>query len=185
VGHWHLTPGVIAVALLPVPVVVAAEYLSVDAAQKAIYPEADSFTEVLLQLGATQSAAIAALAGPQPAHGALRVFRATRGGATLGHVLVDEVIGRQDLITYAIGVDASGSLRTLEVLAYRESHGGEIRNHAWREQFAHRASLAELRFRTDIKNIAGATLSSEHVTQGVRWLLALWQTSLRGMDEHR
>jgi hypothetical protein len=39
--------------------------------------------------------------------------------------------------------------------------------------------LEQLKFRTDIKNIAGATLSSEHVTQGVRWLVALWQTALR------
>jgi hypothetical protein len=185
VSYWHLTPGVIATAVLPVPMVVAAEYLSVDAAQQAIYPEADSFAEVVLQVDAAQCAAIAALAGPQPTHGALHVFRAMHGGVTLGHVLIDEVVGRQDLISYAIGVDASGSMRTLEILAYRESHGGEIRNRAWREQFVHRASLAELRFRTDIKNIAGATLSSEHVTQGVRWLLALWQTSLRGADEHR
>ena len=39
--------------------------------------------------------------------------------------------------------------------------------------------LDQLRFRTDIKNISGATLSSEHVTQGVRWLLALWQAALK------
>jgi len=32
---------------------------------------------------------------------------------------------------------------------------------------------------TDIKNIAGATLSCEHVTAGVRWLVALWQVALR------
>jgi hypothetical protein len=39
-----------------------------------------------------------------------------------------------------------------------------------------------LRFRTDIKNISGATLSSEHVTQGVRWLLALWQSALQPVN---
>jgi hypothetical protein len=97
----------------------------------------------------------------------------------VGHVFVDEVIGRQSLITYAVGVEPGGSLRNLEILSYRESHGGEIRNAAWRGQFAHRSDLDQLRFRTDIKNISGATLSSEHVTQGVRWVLALWQTALR------
>jgi hypothetical protein len=50
---------------------------------------------------------------------------------------------------------------------------------AWRGQFAQRNSLDQLRFRTDIKNISGATLSSEHVTQGIRWLLALCQSALR------
>jgi hypothetical protein len=166
-------------ALLPVPAVIAADYLSVDAAQKAIFPQADAFQEVLLPRTPEQIQALLARAGPQPPHGSLRIWSATRGGVLLGHVFVDEVIGRQNLITYALGIDTGGAVRSLEILAYRESHGGEIRNAAWRGQFAHRDALEQLRFRTDIKNISGATLSSEHVTQGVRWLLALWQSALR------
>jgi Na+-translocating ferredoxin:NAD+ oxidoreductase RnfG subunit len=151
----------------------------VDAAQKAIFPQADAFQEVLLPRTPEQMQALLARAGPQPPHGSLRIWSATRGGTLLGHVFVDEVIGRQSLITYAVGIDTDGALRNLEILAYRESHGGEIRNAAWRAQFTRRDALEQLRFRTDIKNISGATLSSEHVTQGVRWLLALWQSALR------
>ena len=102
-----------------------------------------------------------------------------QGEETLGYVFVDEVIGKEDFITYAAGIDMSGRLSPLEVLAYRESHGGEIRNEAWRRQFAGRQGLGQLRVRTDIKNIAGATLSCEHVTEGVRWLAALWQVALK------
>ena len=169
-------------ALLPAPVVVAADYLSVDAAQKAIFPQADGFQELVLARTPEQMQALLALAGPQPQHGRLLIWTATRGGVLLGHVFVDEVIGRQSLITYAVGIDAHGVLGNLEILSYRESHGGEIRNAAWRAQFAHRDTLEQLRFRTDIKNISGATLSSEHVTQGVRWLLSLWQSALRPAD---
>ena len=166
-------------ALLPVPVVIAADYLSVEAAQRAIFPEADAFQEILLPQTAEQAQEVLARAGPQPPHGRVRVWSAMRSGRLVGHVFVDEVIGRQSLITYAVGVEAAGSLRPVEVLSYRESHGGEIRNAAWRGQFARRSELDQLRFRTDIKNISGATLSSEHVTQGVRWVLALWQSALR------
>ena len=166
-------------ALLPVPIVVAADYLSVDAAQRTIFPQADAFREVLLPQTPEQMQAVTARAGPQPPHGVVRIWTATRAGVLLGHVFVDEVIGWQSLITYAVGIDADGALLNLEILAYRESHGGEIRNPAWRAQFDHRGSLGQLRFRADIKNISGATLSSEHVTQGVRWLLALWQSALR------
>jgi len=179
VDHRYQIPGLMLAALLPVPVVIAADYLSVDAAQKAIFPQADAFQELLLPQTPQQSQALLARAGPQPPHGMTRIWRATRGGALLGHVFVDEVIGRQSLITYAVGIDAAGALGNLEILAYRESHGSEIRNASWRGQFAHRDALERLRFRTDIKNISGATLSSEHVTQGVRWLLALWQSALR------
>jgi hypothetical protein len=180
VDYRHSLCALLAASLLPVTVVAAADYLSVDAAQRAIFPDADAFAEVLLPLTAAQLAALTALAGPQPQHGNLRIWRALQGGTLIGHVFVDEVIGRQSLITYAIGIDSRGALHRLEILSYRESHGGEIRNPAWRAQFEQRGDLAQLRFKTDIKNIAGATLSSEHVTQGVRWLLALWQSSLRG-----
>jgi hypothetical protein len=179
VRHPSSIPTLLLASLAPVAIVVAADYLSLDAAQKAVYPDADAFQEVVVQQTPGQINALLALAGPQPPHGTIRIFKATRGGAVLGHVFVDEVIGRENLITYAIGIDEDGALRNLEIMSYRESHGGEVRNPGWRAQFDHRASLDQLRFRTDIKNISGATLSSEHVTQGVRWLVALWQATLR------
>src|SRR5258706_5609562 len=103
-------------ALLPVPVLIAADYLSVDAAQKAIFPQADAFQEVLLPLSPEQMQALLARAGPQPPHGAMHIWSATRGGVLLGHVFVDEVIGRQSLITYAVGIDTGGALRSLGIL---------------------------------------------------------------------
>jgi len=160
-------------------VVIAADYMSVVDAQHVLFPQADCFTEVLLSLSPAQQAQVASLAGPQPPHRSLRAFKALKGEELLGYVFVDEVIGKEDFITYATAIDAAGKLGPLEVLSYRESHGGEIRSPSWRNQFAGRADLAQLRVQIDIKNIAGATLSCEHVTQGVRWLVALWQVALR------
>jgi FMN-binding protein len=179
VRHPSRIPTLLLASLSPVAIVVAADYLSLDAAQKTVYPDADTFQEVVVKQTPEQINALLARAGPQPPHGTIRIFKATHNGTLLGHVFVDEVIGRENLITYAIGIDADGALRNLEIMSYRESHGGEVRNPGWRAQFDHRDSLDQLRFRTDIKNISGATLSSEHVTQGVRWLLALWQATLR------
>jgi FMN-binding protein len=168
-----------ALTAMPAPVVIAADYLSVEGAQKALFPTADQFTELVLALDPAQRARVQDLAGMQPPHRSLRAFRALKGSELLGYVFIDEVIGKEDFITYAAAVDASGKVGGLEVLSYRESHGGEIRAPAWRHQFAGRGDLNELRVATDIKNIAGATLSSEHVTQGVRWLVALWQVALQ------
>jgi hypothetical protein len=166
-------------ACAPAPPAIAADYLTTEAAQRALFPEADAYTPVVVALDTAARQRLLSLAGAQPPHGTLQVWAARRGGELVGHVLVDEVIGRVDLITYAVGIDPSGRLRTPEILSYRESHGGEIRATGWRRQFAGRDRLATLRTGRDIKNIAGATLSSEHVTQGIRWLLALWQTALR------
>jgi len=174
---WAAVLGALAAAA-PVPVVIAAEYVTVEGAQKALFPQAEHFTEVALSLSPTQHEQVAALAGPQPPHRSLRVFKALHGDELAGYVFIDEVIGKEDFITYAIGVDAHGRLSAPEVLSYRESHGGEIRNAAWRQQFAGRHGLDQLHVQTDIKNIAGATLSCEHVTEGVRWIAALWQVAL-------
>lgn len=162
----------------PVQVVVAADYLSVEAAQKVIFPQADQFIVMALSLTPEQRARVEHLAGAQPPHRSLSAWKAMSAGKLLGYVFVDEVIGKEQFITYAVGVDAGGNLGTLEVLAYRESHGQEIRDTAWRRQFSGRRGVDELNFNTDIKNIAGATLSCEHVTEGVRWIEALWQVLL-------
>jgi len=44
--------------------------------------------------------------------------------------------------------------------------------------FSSRGSL--LKLNGDIKNISGATLSSKHVTDGVKRVLRLYETSLKG-----
>ena len=168
-----------AALMLPATVVVAAEYLSIDAAQRALFPAADSFVPIVVSLTPQQKQTIVELAGPQPPHGTIQIWSAMQGDSVLGYVLMDEVIGRSALITYATGIDIDGTLHAIEILAYRESHGAEIRNAAWRQQFANKNDLAHLQFRADIKNISGATLSSEHVTQGVRWIFALWETALK------
>jgi len=175
----------IASLLAPTAVVVAAEYLSVDAAQKAIFPEGTRFDELVMRPTNEQTQAVLALAGPQPRRGSLRIWEVRNGEQLVGHFFVDEVVGRQDLITYALGIDADGTLRTPEILAYRESHGGEIRNAAWRKQFTKAHDVGDLRFRTDIKNIAGATLSCEHVTQGIRFLVALRDELLETVPDTR
>jgi hypothetical protein len=170
---------VAALAIPPAQVAIAADYLSVDAAQRGFFARADRFDELVLALNPDQKQTVTQLAGPQPPHRSLRAWKAMRGNEVLGYVFIDEVLGRQDMITYGIGIDAAGKMSAIEVLSYRESHGGEIRGTAWRRQFDGREGLNHLRFGTDIKNIAGATLSCEHVTQGVRWITALWQVSLR------
>ena len=167
------------IGVAPVQVVIATEYLSVEAVQKALFPQADRFGEVVLSLSPAQRERVAGLAGPQPPHRSLRAFRALHGDQLLGFVFIDEVIGKEDFITYGVAIDANGRLSAPEVLAYRESHGSEIRNAAWRQQFAGRRGLDQLHVQTDIKNIAGATLSCEHVTEGVRWIVALWQVALQ------
>jgi Na+-translocating ferredoxin:NAD+ oxidoreductase RnfG subunit len=89
------------------------------------------------------------------------------------------VIGKHELITYAVGLDAGGSVRGIEVLEYRESYGGQIRYDSWRRQFVGKKASDPVRLEQDILNVSGATLSCRHVTDGVRRLLALHEIALK------
>lgn len=86
-------------------------------------------------------------------------------------VLVDQVLGKHEFITYAVGIDPEGKVRGLEILEYRESYGSQVKEAAWKSQFVGKTKLAPLKVNSDIHGISGATLSSTHVTAGVRRLI--------------
>jgi Na+-translocating ferredoxin:NAD+ oxidoreductase RnfG subunit len=71
-------------------------------------------------------------------------------------------------------LDSDGAVRQLEILEYRESYGGQVRYESWREQFHGKKPGDSLRHGTDVQNIAGATLSCRHVTEGVAKLLRIF-----------
>lgn len=152
----------------------ATVYLSIEDAQQAMFG-ASAMTAQPLTLDATQMKAIEQASGVPVRGSLLRVWRAADGG----WFLLDAVIGKSELISYAIGLDADGRVKQVEVLEYRESHGGEIRYPGWRKQFVNKKPGDELRVGDDIQGISGATLSCEHVTDGIRRLLATYALVLK------
>ena len=150
----------------------AVDYLSAAQAAKLMFPDADAFEvrNMTLDAGQLQQLEAQGVRG-RSAHWPVRVAR--KAGATLGYVITDDVIGKVELISYAVGIALDGSVRQVEILAYRESHGFEIRLPAWRRQFVGKDSGAALRVGEDIANISGATLSCTHVTDGVRRIVAV------------
>ncbi len=88
------------------------------------------------------------------------------------------MVGKHEFITYAMALDASGAVKGVEILDYRESYGGQVRDAAWRSQFTGKRHGAALKLGGDVRNISGATLSSKHVTDGVRRVLATYAVVL-------
>jgi hypothetical protein len=166
---WHALS---LAALVLAPAAHATEYLSVEAAQRAAFPEATAFVPVRLALDADARAHLADVARP-PGVRDPRVWRAMAGDRWLGTFYVDGVIGKQEYIVYALALDAAGRVLRLDILEYRETHGWEIRNDRWRSQFTGKTAADPVEVSRDIANISGATLSCRHVTDGVRRLLAL------------
>ena len=160
-----------AVALAPASAF-AVDYLSAEQSAKLMFPDADRFESREITLDAAQLQSLDAQ-GVRARSARWPVRVAQRAGATLGFAVVNEVIGKFELITYAVGVGLDGAVKQVEVLSYRESHGHEIRLPAWRRQFIGKTAASPLRVGEDIANISGATLSCSHVTEGVRRIVAV------------
>jgi Na+-translocating ferredoxin:NAD+ oxidoreductase RnfG subunit len=169
--HWGLLPTVAMIISAPAHGTV---YLTVEQAQQAIFPGA-RFDDAPVTLSDAEAKAIEAKSGLSVRTRDLRVWRVDSGGL----FIVDAVIGKHEYITYAIGLNAGGSVRGLEIMDYRESYGYEIRNPLWRAQFTGKTAANPLKLDGDIKNISGATLSCRHITDAVKRMLVTYEIALK------
>jgi Na+-transporting NADH:ubiquinone oxidoreductase subunit NqrC len=156
----------------------AVEYLSVEQAQGIMFPDASAFRPREVALDTAQMRQVASLAGVAARSVRWRVVAAFKGETPIGYVVLDEVVGKFELISYAVAIDLDARVRQVEILSYRESHGGEIRNAAWRQQFTGKRAESGMALGEGIANISGATLSCTHVTDGVRRIAAVAQVAL-------
>jgi hypothetical protein len=152
----------------------ATVYLSVEQAQQAIFPNA-SFTPAHLTFTSEQRRAIESKSGVNVRSRDQKIWQVSGGG----WFILDEVVGKHEFITYAVGLNAGGDVRQIEIMEYRESYGHEIRKADWRRQFAGKTVADPLKLDRDIRNISGATLSCRHITDGVKRLLALYEVVLK------
>jgi Na+-translocating ferredoxin:NAD+ oxidoreductase RnfG subunit len=154
--------------------VYAKTYFTVEQVQQAIFP-GGKMVQAFVTLTDTQKREIERRTGVNVRHDEIRLWKVAEGG----YFIVDEVVGKHEFITYAIGLNADGSVKQVEVMDYRESYGYEIRNVEWRAQFAGKTSAAPLKLEKDIQNVSGATLSCRHVTDGVKRVLATYDIAFR------
>lgn len=154
--------------------VFAVTYLSTEQAQQAIFP-GKQFSAFPLQLSEVQRKQIESQSKVRLTSKAPKIWKVSAGG----WLIIDQVIGKHEFITYALGLTNKGAICGLEIMDYRESYGGQVREPQWRAQFFGKTSAAPLLLDHDIRNISGATLSSRHLTDGVRRDLALYDFVLR------
>ena len=164
--------------LIPVAVIstsaYAATYMSVEQAQAAIFPGAQ-LSRAFVTLTQEQASAIEKKSGVNVRKTEVQLWKASDGGL----FMVDEVVGKHEFFTIAVGLKTDGSVKQIEILDYKETYGYEVRNEAWRHQFTGKTSAAQLKLTDDIKNISGATLSCRHVTDAVKRLLTTYDIALK------
>lgn len=156
----------------------AEDYLTVHQAQQILFPHASIFLDSAIALTEPQLDNIKKMSGVRQRQKVQKTWRAEHKGELLGWFMVDEVIGKHDFITYGTAISVEGKVLGIEILSYRETHGGQVRQSQWRSHFVGKTSQDKFKLGQDIPNISGATLSCRNVTDGVKRLLSIYQIAL-------
>jgi Na+-translocating ferredoxin:NAD+ oxidoreductase RnfG subunit len=174
--NWQPCLVPLAAVALTVPVGAQARiYLSVEDAQRTMFGAAPMTAAPVVLTGAQQDQLREASSVSLKFDGR-RIWKVDGGG----WFVVDEVVGKHETITYAVGIDAAGKVKDIEILEYLESYGYEVADEKWRRQFVGKSADSPLKLGTDIENIGGATLSSKHITDGVKRVMTMYQLALKG-----
>ena len=174
--NWKPNPLAIAgLAMITVPIIVQAKiYASVEQAQKMLFPNKLLTKAPILITDDLQDKLRAASSIRHPFQGE-RIWKTANGG----WFIVDEVVGKHEMITYAVGISPNGSILGIEILEYVESYGYEVAEAQWRKQFIGKSVKDPIKLNQDIQNIGGATLSCKHITDGVKRVSVLYDLALK------
>jgi hypothetical protein len=142
---------------------VAATYMSVEEAQQAMFPGA-SFTENFVKLDQDQFNAIITDSDVNVWSRDIKAWKVSTGG----WFIIDQVRGRDDWITYAIGVSPKGGVKQIEILECLDKYDG-ITQPEWLSQFYGRHHGNKF---DDIQIISGSTLSSSQLAAGVKRIMS-------------
>lgn len=165
-----------AAAICSVTIVASAhaeDFLTVQQAQQVLFPHASIFLDSAVTFTDPQLDEIKSIAGVRQRQSIQKAWRAEANGELLGWFLVDDVIGKHDFITYGTAISTDGKVLGIEILSYRETHGGQVRQPQWRGNFVGKSLQDQFKLGQDIPNISGATLSCRNLTDGVKRLLAI------------
>ena len=174
--HWECAKYVAVVCLASTAqssAVFARQYLNIDEVKQVMF-SGELFVQVDMEIPDQVREKMRKESGVRYAYKQKKVWKSSNGS----WVLIDEVVGKHEMITYAVGINANGSIQGVEILEYNESYGEQIREKSWLQQFKGKNTSEGIVWNKDIKNLTGATLSSKYVTNGVQRLMVLYREYL-------
>lgn len=176
--NWLMIPALVVPSALVAPAF-AMQYQTLEQAQQALFPQAAKFVQADIIITPELREKIEKASGVRVRNALQQVWRAETGGKTLGWFVLDEVIGKHEFITYVVALLPDGEVKGIDILDYRETHGGAVKNEKWRAQFIGKKDGDAFRLDEDIKNISGATLSCKNISNGVKRIVATYQAAMK------
>lgn len=150
-------------------------FLTPADALKQIFKDSQEVIKEDHPIGAEESKRAKAALGYDLPKAQYTFYLGRSGGKVDGYAIIDEQVGKVQPITFVTRINPDGKVAAVEIMVYRESHGGDVASRRFLNQFKQKDLNSELRLHGDIVNVTGATLSSQALVVGVKRALALWQ----------
>ena len=155
----------------PIPYVAQAEtYLTEDQAVAILFPGV-AMNSSWMELSLPEIKKIEKASSERVSSSKIRVW----WGPDHQAMIIDRVLGKHAFITYAVAISSDGKVQGIEIMEYLETYGYQVREPKWRQKFVGKNIHSPLKIDKDIPNISGATLSSVHITNGVRRVLQTYE----------
>lgn len=149
-------------ALIATAPAYADDFMTVPQAQASLFPGA-TFKPADVNLTPDQVDQLIKISQSVVLRSKIKAWKVSTGG----WFILDQVPGRDDIVTYAIGLDDQGAVTGIEVLVCAGDYAS-VRDHKWLDQFKGKKFETADELLTKIPNVTGASLSATHIISGVK-----------------
>ena len=146
----------------------AIEYMTKEEALKMAFPTADSATPEKQDISSAAVTKIEALWGKKPESINYKVYVGKKGADIQGYAMFLTRGTKYQPITFMVKISAAGKVDLVAVVVYREPRGDEVKEPRFLKQFFGKTSKDKVELNRDITAVAGATVSAEVITAGVK-----------------
>jgi hypothetical protein len=156
-------------------------YLTVDAAPKSLFPDAQIERKDVTSDAGFQEKLRAKLGRLKPTvwEPKYATFIARQNSETVGYAIVVDEIGKVNPFTLIVSATPQFTVREVALMVYREPRGGEISQKRFLAQYKGKKSSDPIMLNRDIVGITGATLSVQGANRAVHKALAVLEIVYR------
>ena len=165
---------VMALAVASLDLADAGQICSEAAAQKAAFPQADSFEKKLIVMDAEQLKTVRAFKHSKKKSRIYQYAIAKKDGTVLGYTVIDSMPGKKDPIRLMAALDPYAAVIGVKILDHAKSRGRAILKGGFLDQFRGKTVRDKVRAGGCIDAVTGATISSRATINGVRRILDLF-----------
>ena len=107
------------------------------------------------------------------------VYRGESSGETDGYAMIANEIGKDQFITFIVGIRPDFKVQRVALMVFRENRGWEVDDARFTGQFQGKSGKDRLLIGSDIEGVTGATLSSRAFCRGTKKALLMCEAIYR------